>query len=202
MTEEVRRKFTNPTPVYVGAVIYDEDGKRKGVPVAPGESIWLSEREERATAEAPAHPKDNPFVAEWEEPISTTEGGEILESVTRQGMLVLSDEAPRPIASERFIPGRATAEDEPQKAAEEPASEPEEVEEVVGSPGVPPTPTEPPVEGQPSEHEIVATPDAVPANDAALAARREAEDGPTPVTERPAGTEAISTPPSHHPLPV
>jgi hypothetical protein len=119
-------------------------------------------------------------------------------------MLVLSDEAPRPIASERFIPGRATAEGEPQEAAEEPeevAGEPEQVEEVVGSPGVPPTPTEPPVEGQPSEHEIVATPEAVPANDAALAARRE-EEGPTPVTERPAGTEAISTPPTHHPLPV
>jgi hypothetical protein len=177
MTEEVRRKFTNPTTVYVGAVIYDEDGKRKGVPVAPGEAIWLSEREERATAEAPMNPADNPFVAEWEEPITRTEGGEVLESVKRQGMLVLSDEPARPIASEP-------------------------VEEIVGSPGVPPTPTEPPVEGQPSENEIVATPEAVPANDEALAARRAAEDGPTPVTERPAGTEAISTPPSHHPLPV
>jgi nucleotide-binding universal stress UspA family protein len=204
MTEEVRRKFTNPTPVYVGAVIYDEDGKRKGVPVAPGEAIWLSEREERATAEAPMNPADNPFVAEWEDPITRTEGGEVLESVKRQGMLVLSDEPARPIASERYIPGRATAESpqEPQETPQEAAEEPEPVEEIVGSPGVPPTPTEPPVEGQPSENEIVATPEAVPANDTALAARREAEDGPTPVTERPAGTEAISTPPSHHPLPV
>lgn len=204
MTDEVRRKFINQTPIFVGAVIYDEDNKRKGVPVAPGDSIWLSEREERATAEAPREAKDNPFVAEWEEPTDRSEGGEVLASVTRRGMLVLSDEPPRQIASERFIPGRES----PAVAAapEEPASEPEEaaeeVEEITGSPGVPPTPTGPPEEGQPSENEIVATPEAVPANDAALAARREQEDAPTPVDDRPQGTEAISTPPSHHPLPV
>lgn len=195
MTEEVRRKFTNPTPVFVGAVIYDEDGKRKGVPIAPGDSIWLSPREERATAEAPRNAADNPFVAKWEEPISTTEGGEILESVTREGMLVLADEEPRPIASERFIPGRASAEEKaPEPEPEEQAGE----EEVTGSPGVPPTPQGPPEVGQPSENEIVATPEAVPANDEALAKRAEE---PTPVTDRPAGTEAIATP-SKHPLPV
>jgi nucleotide-binding universal stress UspA family protein len=207
VTDEVRRKFINQTPIFVGAVIYDEDNKRKGVPVAPGDSIWLSEREERATAEAPRLAKDNPFEAEWEEPIQRSEGGEVLESRTRRGMLVLSDEPPRPIASERFIPGRetaavATAPETAAEAPEGPQEEPEQVEEVTGSPGVPPTPTEPPVEGQPSEHEIVATPEAVPANDTALAARREGEEAPTPVADRPQGTEAISTPPSHHPLPV
>lgn len=212
MTEEVRRKFVNPTPQYVGAVIYDEDGKRKGVPVEPGGSIWLSEREERATAEAPREAKDNPFGAAWEEPTRTTPEGEILETATRHGMLVLSDEPPRSIASERFIPGRetATVPEAPAPAAEAPqepagddqtaADEPEPVEEVTGSPGVPPTPQGPPEVGQPSPDEIVATPEAVPANDAALAARREE---PVPVGETgPAGTEAIGVPPAHHPLPV
>lgn len=206
MTEEVRRKFINPTPQYVGAVIYDEDGKRKGVPVEPGGSIWLSEREERATAEAPREAKDNPFEAIWQEPTRTTPEGEILESQPRKGMLILSDEPARPIASERFIPGRETAAtaETPQEPAgddETAAEEPEPQEEITGSPGVPPTPTEPPVEGQPSENEIVATPEAVPANDAALAARR--EEGTVPVGESgPAGADAIAVPPTHHALPV
>lgn len=205
MTEEVRRKFINPTPQYVGAVIYDEDGKRKGVPVEPGGSIWLSEREERATAEAPREAKDNPFQAIWQEATRTTPEGEILESQPREGMLILSDEPARPIASERFIPGRETAAtaETPQEPAgdeETAADEPEPQEEITGSPGVPPTPTEPPVEGQPSENEIVATPEAVPANDVALAARRE---GTVPVEgDRPQGTDAIAVPATHHPLPV
>jgi hypothetical protein len=183
VTDEEKRKWINPTPQYIGAVIYDEDNKRQGVAIEPGGAIWLSAREERATAEAPRDPKDNPFVAEWDEPVRRTAEGEVLETVKRQGMLILSGEPPRPITSDRFIPDRASGESAP--------SEPEET--VTGAPPIPQT--EPEV-GTPSEEEVVATPEAVPANDREKQARAAAAaDKPTPVNDRPQGTEAIGTPP-------
>jgi hypothetical protein len=66
--------------------------------------------------------------------------------------------------------------------AEAPATEPEAPAEVTGAP---PIPTQPPVEGAPAEHEIVATPDAVARNDEFLAAQAAGGPAPAPVQTPP-----------------
>lgn len=203
MSVEERRKFHNPTESFVGAVIYDDDGKRRGVPVEPRGYIWLSEREERATAEAPVRAQDNPFVREWDEIVERTPEGEPLRTERRSGMLVLADPEARPIGSERFTPSEALRQGREDEHAphltSEGAEAPDEREETVT--GAPPQPRTEPEVGTPSEDEVVATPEAVPANDREKEARAR-DEGPTPVTESPKGTEEIGTPPTHHPMPV
>lgn len=188
MSDLEKRKFINPTPGYVGAVVIDEDGKRQGIPVEPGGAVWLSELEMRLTAEAPRLASDNPFVKEWEEAVEFNSDNQPIRFEKRTGVLVASTEPPRPIAGERFVPGMETAEPEP------------EPEEVTGDDGVA-QPTGPAPQGTPAPGEIIGTPDAPAANDAELAARA-AREAPTPVTERPAGSDAIRVPPKAAPLPV
>lgn len=188
-----QRKFTNPTLGFVGANVFGPDGKPTAIAVEPGGEVWLTPEEERMTAEAPRLAQDNPFVKLWEEIVDYDGNGEPSRTIQREGTLVLSDEAPRPVASDRFIPARegtlddlratreameglASPAPEPsmQKAAN---SEPEpEPPEVVGSPDIP---EQPPVEGQPSPDEIVGTPEAKAANDEALAEREPTDEQPT-----------------------
>jgi hypothetical protein len=156
-----QRKFTNVTPGFVGANVFAPDGRPTAIAVEPGGEVWLTVEEERMTAEAPRHAQDNPFVKAWEEPVERDPFGEPTKTVTREGVLVASDEPPRPIASDRFIPPRA------------PVPEPETAT------APPPIPRQPPVQGQPSPGEVVGTPQARVANDEALAARRPTPEQPT-----------------------
>lgn len=55
-----RSEFTNESGGFVG-VVFIEDGKRRGGSVRPGDSVWLSEEEQIATANAPRRDADNPF---------------------------------------------------------------------------------------------------------------------------------------------
>lgn len=153
-----QRKFINPTPGFVGANVFGPDGKPTAVAVEPGGEIWLTEEEERMTAEAPRLAQDNPFDKEWDEPTSFDTFGEVTSHITRKGTLRLCSDPPRPIASDRYIP----------PTAEAPEPEPEEVTVT----GAPPLPEQPPVEGQPSPDEVVGTPEAVAANDEALSRRK------------------------------
>jgi hypothetical protein len=150
-----QRKWVNPTPGWVGVNIFAPDGKPTALPVEPGGAVWLTAEEERMTAEAPRLAEDNPFIKEWECPVDRDTYGEVLSYETRRGMLVLSDEPARPVQSERFIPER---------------------EETITGATVP---EQPPVQGQPSPDEIVGTPDAVKANDEALAQREPTAEQPT-----------------------
>lgn len=181
------RKFVNPTPGFVGANKFGPDGKPTAIAVEPGGEVWLTAEEERMTAEAPRLAQDNPFVKEWEEAVEFDSFGEPVRTVTRKGTLTLSEEPPRPVASDRFIPERESANadipaEEPQMSAsadtepteEETAAEPEETVT-----GAPPQPEQPPVEGQPSPDEVVGTPEAVAANDEALAEREPTAEQPT-----------------------
>lgn len=60
--EESKRQFVNESEITLGAVVLDEaNNKFRARAVAPGGSVWLSEREQRATANAPASDVDNPF---------------------------------------------------------------------------------------------------------------------------------------------
>lgn len=58
---EPKDKFKNTSTGVAGAIQLDHENKAKGVPVYPGESIWLSETEQALTAEAPRNEEDNPF---------------------------------------------------------------------------------------------------------------------------------------------
>lgn len=207
MSEAEKRKFINPTPGWVGCTIINEEGKREGFPVEPnGGFVWLSEQEERLTAEATRLPQDNPFVKTWERVVGHDAAGDPITE-TEHGTLVLADDSARPTASSRFTPSQAAR--DAQAAAEEPVPPPrpredgQEAEEGEQHGADVPEPTGPPPEGKPAPGEIVATPEAIAANDAELKARAEAaREQPTPVTERPAGTEAIGTPATREPAPL
>lgn len=170
-----QRKFINPTPGFVGANVFGPDGKPTAIPVEPGGEVWLTPEEERMTAEAPRVAGDNPFVKRWEEPVDYDSNGLPSRTVPRTGTLVLADEPPRPIASDRYTPPR----EESEKSDPEP-----EPEEVKGAD----VPEQPPVQGQPSPDEVVGTPEAKGKNDEALAKRK-------PTTEQPIvpATGAVAT---------
>jgi hypothetical protein len=57
----LRTEFKNVSGGVQGAVIVDETGKPKGIPVSDGDSVWLTEAEEILTANAPRRAEDNPF---------------------------------------------------------------------------------------------------------------------------------------------
>lgn len=57
-----KQEFKNTTQGVVGAVRIDRKGDEIGVPVQPGESVFLSQEEQIATANAPRSKADNPFL--------------------------------------------------------------------------------------------------------------------------------------------
>ena len=63
-TADTRTEFENVSSGVIGVVVI-EDHKRKGVPLKPGETVWLTQEEEIATANAPKRDEDNPFAKGW-----------------------------------------------------------------------------------------------------------------------------------------
>lgn len=55
-------EFRNVSPGWCGAVSIDGRGDHHGTPVEPGGTVWLSEEEQIATANAPRSDADNPFL--------------------------------------------------------------------------------------------------------------------------------------------
>lgn len=55
-----KNEYRNDSPGVCGVTTI-ENGKTKGIAVKPGDSIWLSEEERIATANAPKRDGDNPF---------------------------------------------------------------------------------------------------------------------------------------------
>lgn len=182
-----KRKYHNPTPMWVGVNIFDAEGKRTSIQVEPGGFIWLSPEEERMTAEAPVRPEDNPFAKVWDRVTGQDPNTGEMITVPEQGLLVLTNDPPRPIGSDRFIPGQQQVQaSEP--AAEEEDGDPDPVPEPPQT-GAAPTPSAPPEQGVRAENEVVATPEAVAANDATKEAREPASPTPAP------------TPPPRAPVP-
>jgi hypothetical protein len=179
-----QRKFVNPTRGFVGANVFAPDGKPTSIAVEPGGEIWLTEAEERMTAEAPRLASDNPFIKQWDEVIELGADGLPSQTVARVGTLVLAEEPPRPTASSRFIPARQVTEPEEITAADKsetpgeppapPAPEPER--EVVGTE----LPAQPPTTGTPSREEIVGSPEAEPSG--SVAAREGDPEAETPLS--------------------
>lgn len=57
---EAKSEFRNDTEGQIGVVVIDNN-KERGIAVAPGKTIWLSESEQILTANAPRRDEDNPF---------------------------------------------------------------------------------------------------------------------------------------------
>lgn len=55
-------EFRNVSPGWCGAVSIDGRGDHHGTPVEPNGTVWLSEEEQIATANAPRSDDDNPFL--------------------------------------------------------------------------------------------------------------------------------------------
>lgn len=187
-----KRKYHNPSPIWVGVNIFDAEGKRTSIMVQPGGYAWLSDEEAQMTAEAPVKPEDNPFVKTWQRKTGTDPNTGEPITTTEHGLLVLTDDPPRPIGSERFIPGQ----EQVPPAPEEDSQGPGVIEQVLpdGEPAPPeepphtgaaPTPSAPPEQGVRAEDEVVATPEAVAANDAAKEAREAPVPAPMPAPRAP-----------------
>lgn len=56
-----KQQFKNAAQHVIGAVVLDPQNQPKGVPLQPGETILLSDTEQRLTANAPRDPANNPL---------------------------------------------------------------------------------------------------------------------------------------------
>lgn len=75
-------EFRNTTGGALGAVKIDRRGEHKSTPVQPGDTIWLSEEEQEATANAPRRPSDNPFI-DHPYKIQDPDTGEVIDEGSR-----------------------------------------------------------------------------------------------------------------------
>ena len=105
---ETKSEFLNQTQGYIGAVQFKRNGEEHGVAVAPGGRVWLTEDEQVATANAPQHPDDNPFIAK---PFTDYDAktGEIIATGTRAALKLITE--PREIAGIRPLAGSYAAGD-------------------------------------------------------------------------------------------
>jgi hypothetical protein len=103
-----KAEFLNQTQGYVGAVQIKRNGEETGVAVPPGGRVWLTVEEQIATANAPQHPDDNPFLAK---PFTDYDPktGEIVERGVREPLKLITAE--REIASVRPLQGSFAAGD-------------------------------------------------------------------------------------------
>lgn len=99
-----KQQFENNTGGWIGAVTIDAKGNDAAIAVAPGQRVWLSEPEQRLTAEAPQSPQDNPFVEQTFERIDTQSGERVSVKITP---LTLVSDARFTPASERFVPAES-----------------------------------------------------------------------------------------------
>ncbi len=57
-----KTEYRNDSGGIIGVITIEPGGERKPIPVSPGATVWLSEEEEIATANAPVRDEDNPFI--------------------------------------------------------------------------------------------------------------------------------------------
>ena len=74
-----KTKFRNMTGGYIGVCVEGDSGKMTAISLGPGEGVELSEREQRATANAPREPENNPFIGGYEDPDTGRKGPALVE---------------------------------------------------------------------------------------------------------------------------
>jgi hypothetical protein len=89
-----KQQFHNNTGGFLGVTIIGPRGDDRGISVGPDENVWLSEAEQRLTANAPRKAKDNPFIEQARQRMNP-ETGE-LEDYTLTPLT--------PVEGERFVP--------------------------------------------------------------------------------------------------
>lgn len=57
-----KAEFKNTSRGVVGAIVIEPGKKPRGIAVQPGDTVWLTEEEQIATANAPRKAENNPFV--------------------------------------------------------------------------------------------------------------------------------------------
>lgn len=57
-----KAEFRNDSGGFLGVIVIEPGGKTKGISVRPGDSVWLSEEDQIATANAPRSDDNNPFI--------------------------------------------------------------------------------------------------------------------------------------------
>lgn len=178
-TAEQRTEFENVSEGVIGVVVLNDDNKPHGTAVKPGETIWLSEREEILTANAPRRDEDNPFAKGWLVP--RTRPHEVLNR--------------RPIGSRSVMVDDEQAEDdtsglpprEDLDQGNDPVAPPkEEKPPVPDEVAAPPLPEGDPERGVRQPGEEVGTPQAI-----AKASAQERRPAPA----KPRGQTVVSTPP-------
>jgi hypothetical protein len=89
-----KQQFQNQSGGYVGVVVIGVKGEDRGIAVEPDGYVWLSEEEQRLTANAPRRPEDNPFVAQTRQ--RRNEETDALEDYEVVPLV--------PVSEERFVP--------------------------------------------------------------------------------------------------
>lgn len=97
MTQIEKTQFKNNTGGYIGVVVIGPRGDDRGAAVEPNGTVWLSEAEQRLTANAPRNSKDNPFIEQTLQRVNP-ENGE-LEDWTVVPLTMISEE--------RYVPADA-----------------------------------------------------------------------------------------------
>lgn len=69
-----KTEFRNATSGTIGVVTIEPGGKQQALPLVAGATVWLSEEEQMATANAPRHDADNPFINGTLEKVSLPQG--------------------------------------------------------------------------------------------------------------------------------
>lgn len=119
-----KQQFQNNTDGWVGAVVIGPKGDERGIAVAPGGTVWLSEPEQALTANAPRRAEDNPFIEQTIMRTDPTTGATTEEKVTP---LTAISEGRFVPSSIRYIPGNTggagdTAAAQAAATAEEPTT--------------------------------------------------------------------------------
>lgn len=101
-----KQQFINNTGGYIGVVVIGPRGEDRGASVEAGGTVWLSEAEQRLTANAPRKASDNPFIAQKWTRRSTDTGA--LEEYDVTPLTPCSDERYVP-SDQRYIPANTPA---------------------------------------------------------------------------------------------
>lgn len=164
-----KSKFKNVSGGVAGAIQVNHEGKAAGVPVFPGDSIWLTEQEEILTANAPRNESDNPFEnGTFELEVKAEQAAHARPIGSSRSPAPAADPAPDTPAAEGVDPEEIDLRTEA-GAANEPPQQPEPEPEPVaaadpGLPtGAPPEPEGAPVVGRRAETEESAEAEAVAA---------------------------------------
>lgn len=146
-----REQFVNTSDGVIGVNVFSAKGDPDAIALQPGETVYLTEAEQRMTAEAPKLPEDNPLT-----------NGKLKPLAEQRPLRPVEDEeatlaAKAALEAEEAAKAQEAAEIEAKAREAEIAKEPAaQVEET----GAPPLPASEAPEGSFAQGEEVATPDA------------------------------------------